>query len=103
VLLASREPSTAEALSAFVMPVGSNGSVSGNLSFLANDGFESFQWNQRPYFIGDLGWYGLAVFWITRYYILLPIGVLAVSLVLGGWMNQGLRRKAALRLRVQSS
>jgi hypothetical protein len=79
------------------------GRVSGNLSFINNERFESFQWNQRPYFIGDLGWLGLTVFWITRYYVLLPIGILALSLVLAGWMNEGLRRKAALRLRVQNS
>jgi cellulose synthase (UDP-forming) len=103
VLLASRDASAAGALSAYVMPAGLEGRVSGNLSFINNERFESFQWNQRPYFIGDLGWFGLTVFWITRYYVLLPIGILALSLVLAGWMNEGLRRKAALRLRVQNS
>jgi hypothetical protein len=103
VLLASRDSSTAETLSAFVMLAGLEGHVSGNISFLNNDRFESFQWNQRPYFIGDLGWYGTTVFWVRRYYILLPIGILALCVVLAGWMNKGLERKAARRLRVQSS
>ena len=103
ILLASRDAATADNLSAFVMPAEFEGRVSGNLSFLTGDKFASFQWNQTTYFTGHLGWYGATVFWIRRYYFLLPFGVLALSLVLTLWMNQGLERKAALRLRIQGS
>jgi cellulose synthase (UDP-forming) len=103
VLLAPHDSRNAESLSAFVIAGTTDGRVSGNISFLTNDRFESFVWNQRPYFFGELGWYQMLVFWVTRYFLVLPALVLLIGTLLAGWMNGWLQRKAALRLRVETT
>jgi hypothetical protein len=103
VVLVGRDARSVETLSAFVMPGNIEGRTFGNISFLTSDRFESFTWNPRPYFIGELSWYQMLVFWVARYFLLLPVAVLLLGLLLAGWMNGWLKHKAELRLQVQSS
>jgi hypothetical protein len=98
VLLASINPNDVEGLAAMVMPVPNSPGVEGNICLLANDEFHCTDWNYHPYFIGQQSWYGWTNFWLVRYYLLVPLLVVAVALLLGGRLEGWLQRRAVWRL-----
>ncbi|HEY4900657.1 MAG TPA: cellulose biosynthesis cyclic di-GMP-binding regulatory protein BcsB [Terriglobales bacterium] len=103
VLLASINPNDAETLSSLVMPSAASSSVTGNICLLVGDEFHCGYWNYRTYFIGQQGIYGWTNFWLVRYYLLVPALVFLLALVLGGWLNGWLQRRAIWRLQEHPS
>lgn len=103
VVLAAPDPKKAEGLSDLVMASASEGTVSGNVSFLTADRIDSFTWNKKSYYLGELGWYRLLAFWVTQYFLLLPFTVVLFAVVLARWLNRWLQKKSAARLALQDS
>lgn len=98
VLLASINPNDVEGLASIVMPAANSGGVTGNICLLATDEFHCIDWNYRSYFIGAQSVYGWTNFWLVRYYLVVPTLVFMLALVLGGWLNGWLQRRAVWRL-----
>jgi hypothetical protein len=102
-VLAALTANRAENLSDFVIPASSAGGVFGNIAFLSGERVESFTWNKKSYYLGELGWYSLFAFWVNQYFLLLPVVVVILGLLLAGALNRWLHEKLTARLALQDS
>jgi hypothetical protein len=103
VLLASVNPHEVEELSAIVMPAPNSPGLTGNICLPVADELHCSNWNYRTYFIGQQSLYGWTNFWLVRYYLLIPALIGLVVLLLAGWLNGWLQRRADWRLEERST
>ena len=102
VLLVSVNPESVDGLSSIMMPTTNDAGISGNTCLLAGDDYHCSDWNYRSYFVGQQSLYGWTNFWLVRFFLLVPLLVCLVVLVLAGWLNGWLHRRAVCRLEEQT-
>ncbi len=77
--------------------------MAGSVSLLDGDHFASYDAQTAGYHIGTISNYTLMRIWLTRYFILLVVVVMLLSLLLAKWVREYLRNRAEERVKIHRS
>jgi hypothetical protein len=74
--------------------------ITGTVSLLQEDGFESYRMDGQTYHAGTISWFARIRLWLHEYFVLLLLAVTGLNLLIALWMRNWLSAKAQERLKL---
>jgi len=103
VTIALRHPSVANDFSDALLDSTRSATIGGSLVLFRSSNFSSFESGVAPYGVGNLTWFSLMRFYITRYFLLLLFVVIALNFICARFVYGWMARRARQRLRLAES
>jgi len=96
-----KDAASFEPFMAAFIKVQQSGAISGSVSVLHGEQFQSFRIGAQVYHVGALPWWRRLTLWFMEVPWLAAVVVMAMALIFAVWVRQWLRAKARARLRMR--